>query len=112
MELPCALLYRRDAAVRRVCRTLVWGWGTIGVFLGFATRVQGLVVGVGWLFVCDFRRGEGFFESLLCGGLGVGLRVADGEGGLVLCERFFAVVLDVVEATKIDVRPGEGAGVI
>src|SRR5580698_7399116 len=109
MELPCALLYRTDAAMGRIVRRLVWGWGTIGVFLGFATRVHGCVVGVGRVFVFDFRRRERLLEAFFGCCLGVGLCVADGKSRLIFLQRFFAVVFNVVEPAKIDVRPGESA---
>ena len=46
------------------------------------------------------------------GGLGVGLRVANDEGGLVLGHGLLPVGHDVVEPAEVDVRPGEGAGVL
>ncbi len=59
------------------------GWRTICVFLGFTARVQGGVFVVVRL-VLDFWSDERLVNALFGGGLGVGLRVANGQGGLIL----------------------------
>ena len=90
------------------------GWGRfVGFFFGLAAGVHWGVVVVG--FGADggfaFGEGEGPGHAIFGGGSGVGLEVADGEGGLVLGDGLFAIGLDVVEAAEVDVRPGEGAGI-
>src|SRR5260370_1320668 len=50
--------------------------------------------------------------SLFGGGLGVGLGIANDKGGLVFGHGFLAIGHDVVKPAKIDVRPGEGAGIL
>src|SRR5271154_1453527 len=90
----------------------VWGWRTICVLLGLAAGVKGFVVVVRGL-VGGFGGDEGLFEAGFGGSFSVGLRVADGEGGLILGDGLLAVGLglDVVEPAEVDVRPGEGARV-
>ena len=55
---------------------------------------------------------EGLLDALFGGGLGVGLGVANDEGGLVFGYGLLAIGHDVVEPAEVDVRPGEGAGVL
>ena len=108
-------------------RGLLRGWGAVGVFFGLACGVDGgvvvavVVVAVGGVLlvggeVLAFGQGEGFLDAFFGGGLGVGLGVADGEGGLVLGDGFALAVgvlrCDVVEAAEVDVGPGEGAGIL
>src|SRR5580692_141350 len=90
----------------------VWRWRTICVFLSFAARVQWGVVGFVRSLVLDFRCDERGFDALFGGGLGIGLGVANCEGGLILGYGFVAVGHDVVEPAEVNVRPGEGAGIL
>ena len=92
---------------------LLWGWRrTIGILFGFAAGVErGVVVGLGGRLVLGGRGDEGLFQAFFGGGFGVGLGVADGEGGLVFGEGLLTFGVDVVEAAQVDVRPGEHAGV-
>src|SRR5271156_3090025 len=92
--------------------SLVWGWRTICVFLGFATRVKMGVVGVVRGLVLDLGGDEGSFDAFFGGGPCVGLDVANDECGLVFSHGLFAVGHDVVEPAEVNVRPGEGAGVL
>ena len=55
------------------------------------------------------RRSKRLFQALFSGGFGVGLAVADGEGGLIFGESLVAFVADVVNAPEIDVGPCEQA---
>ena len=55
------------------------------------------------------RQGKGLLNALFGSGPGVGLGVAHGKRGLVLNNRFVALVLNVENAAEIDVRPGEHA---
>src|SRR5437660_12687375 len=95
---PLCLLYRTNACPKA---WLVWGWRTICVFLGFAARVQGCVVGFVGGLVLDFGCNEGMFDALFGGGFGVGLGVANDKGGLVLGHGFLAIGNDVVEPAEV-----------
>ena len=76
--------------MNRPCQStwLVWGWRTICVFLSFAARVQGSVIGVVRGLVLDFGGDEGLFDASFGGSFGIWLSVTDGESSLILGYRW------------------------
>ena len=97
-EVRAVAMLRVGAVCRLLFRLCRWGRGGV------------VVVGFGAAGASRLGRAKGW-RCLFGGGLGVGLAVADGEGGLVLGDGLVAIGLDVVEAAEVDVGPGEGAGV-
>ncbi len=80
-----------------------WGCRRLGVWGGIV---------VGWFGALLLRNRIWLLKTFFRRQLGIRLAVANGKCCTILVERLVALILDVVNASQIDVRPGQHTGIL